>query len=188
MIVSGIILKKTRAFARGNRRRLSWNCRPTTPRWRPNILRATWERGWSFIRRAGTVIVAASMVIWVLNSLTLEGGLHYIQGEETSILNLLGSGLAVLFAPLGFGRWQAAVATGPGLVAKEEVVGVFGALSSMEDADLAMAMVEAGDTAGLAVIGQEFFGGSRPGGLLLYDLQPFCALPALPLWALSGGR
>jgi ferrous iron transport protein B len=95
-----------------------------------NVGRATWERGWGFIKRAGSVILVASVAIWVLNNLSFSGGFHYIT-EETggvSILEWLGQGIAYVFAPLGFGKWQAAVATILGLVAKEEVVGVFGAL------------------------------------------------------------
>lgn len=102
-----------------------------------NILRGTWERGWSFIKRAGTVIVLASVIIWILNSLSFEGGFHYIgDGDAKSILNVIGEWIAVLFIPLGFGNWQAAVATVLGLVAKEEVVGVFGSLSSMAEQTL----------------------------------------------------
>ena len=90
-------------------------------------------RLWSFIKRAGTVILAASIVIWVLNSLSFEGGFHFItdlNGGE-SILELIGKGIAYIFIPLGFGDWKYAVATILGLLAKEEIVGVFGTLSEM---------------------------------------------------------
>ena len=157
VIISGIILKKTKAFA-GDPAPFVMELPSYHAPVPSNVLRATWERGWSFIKRAGTVIVAASVIIWILNSLTFEGGFHYIgEGDEMSILNVIGEGIAVLFVPLGFGNWQAAVATVLGLVAKEEVVGVFGSLSSMADADLAFELVEAGESAGLAVIGQELF-------------------------------
>lgn len=182
VIISGIILKKTKAFA-GDPAPFVMELPSYHAPVPSNVLRATWERGWSFIKRAGTVIVAASVIIWILNSLTFEGGFHYIrEGDEMSILNVIGEGIAVLFVPLGFGNWQAAVATVLGLVAKEEVVGVFGSLSSMADADLAFELVEAGESAGLAVIGQEFFNGSK---LAAYSFMIFNLLCA-PCFAAMG--
>ena len=182
VIISGIILKKTKAFS-GDPAPFVMELPAYHAPIPVNVLRATWERGWSFIKRAGTVIVAASIVIWVLNSLSFEGGFHYIgDGDEMSILNVIGEGIAVLFYPLGFDRWQAAVATVLGLVAKEEVVGVFGSLSSMGSADLAMEMVEAGNTSGLTVIGQEFFNGSQ---LAAYSFMIFNLLCA-PCFAAMG--
>ncbi len=175
VIISGIILKKTKAFA-GDPAPFVMELPAYHAPVMGNILRATWERGWSFIKRAGTVIVAASIIIWVLNSLTFEGGFHYIgEGDETSILNVIGEWIAILFVPLGFGNWQAAVATVLGLVAKEEVVGVFGALSSMADADLAFELVEAGASQELAIIGQEFFGGSKLAAFSFMIFNLLCA-------------
>ena len=176
VIVSGIILKKTRAFA-GDPAPFVMELPAYHSPVASNVLRATWERGWSFIKRAGTVILAASVIIWVLNSLSFEGGFHYITEEMggASILEVLGSFIAVLFVPLGFGNWQAAVATVLGLVAKEEVVGVFGSLSSMADADLAFELVDTADSVGLAVIGQEFFGGSRLAAFSFLIFNLLCA-------------
>ena len=181
VIISGIILKKFKSLA----------SQPTpfvmelpayhlpTP---SNIFRTTFDRGWSFIKRAGTVILAASIVIWVLNSVSLEGGLHYIgDSDSKSILRAIGEIIATLFIPLGFDGWQTAVATVLGLVAKEEVVGVFGSLSSMANADLAFELVEAGDSS-LSVIGQEFFGGS---GLKAFSFMIFNLLCA-PCFAAMG--
>lgn len=91
-----------------------------------------------------------------------------------SILNVIGEAVAVIFAPLGFGKWQAAVATLLGLVAKEEVVGVFGSLSSMADADLALELAESSDAA-LSVIGVEFFGGSALAGFSFMVFNLLCA-------------
>jgi ferrous iron transport protein B len=93
-----------------------------------NILRTTAERGWSFIKKAGTVILIATIIIWILNSLSFEGGLHYITEVRggVSILEWCGSAVAWLFAPLGFNDATAAVATIMGLIAKVEVVAVFG--------------------------------------------------------------
>ncbi|MBR5561558.1 MAG: ferrous iron transport protein B [Clostridia bacterium] len=157
VIISGIILKKFKSLASEPTPFVMELPAYHAPLAR-NVLRTTWERGWSFIKRAGTVIFAASVIIWILNSLSFEGGLHYIgDGDAKSILNALGELIANLFIPLGFDSWQAAVATVLGLVAKEEVVGVFGSLSSMANADLAFEMIESGEGS-LAIIGQEFFG------------------------------
>lgn len=176
VIVSGIILKKTRAFA-GDPAPFVMELPAYHSPVASNVLRATWERGWSFIKRAGTVILAASVIIWVLNSLSFEGGFHYITEDMggASILEVIGSFIAVIFVPLGFGSWQAAVATVLGLVAKEEVVGVFGSLSSMADADLAFELVDAADSMGLAVIGQEFFGGSKLAAFSFLIFNLLCA-------------
>ena len=173
VIISGIILKKTKAFA-GKPAPFVMELPAYHAPLPSNIFRATWERGWSFIKRAGTVIFAASVIIWVLNSLTFEGGLHYITGEEKSILNGVGEIIAVIFRPLGFGGWQAAVATILGLVAKEEVVGVFGSLSSMADADLAFEMVDTMNTK-LSIIGQEFFGGNKFSAFSFLIFNLLCA-------------
>lgn len=175
VIVSGIILKKTKPFAGDPApfvMELPAYHLPTAS----NILRGTWERGWSFIKRAGTVILLANVVIWFLNSLTFEGGFHYIgDGDENSILNFIGSFIAVIFKPLGFGTWQAAVATVLGLVAKEQVVGVFGTLSSMGDADLAIELVENADSEKLALIGKEIFNGSQLSGFSFMIFNLLCA-------------
>ena len=182
VILSGVLLKKTRPFA-GDPAPFVMELPAYHAPTASNVLRAMWERGWSFIKRAGTIIVAASIVIWILNSLTFEGGFHYIgDGAEASILAVIGTAIAFLFKPLGFGSWQAVVATILGLVAKEEVVGVFGTLSSMASADLAMELVEAGDVSSLSIIGQEFFGGSR---LAAYSFLLFNLLCA-PCFAAMG--
>lgn len=182
VVISGIILKKTKPFS-GKPAPFVMELpayHAPTPK---NVLRTTGERGWDFIKRAGTVILAASIIIWVLNSLTFEGGFHYIgEGDEKSILNVIGEVIAVIFTPLGFGNWQSAVATVLGLVAKEEVVGVFGSLSSMASADLAFELVEAGEAAKLTIIGQEFFAGS---GLAAFSFMIFNLLCA-PCFAAMG--
>ena len=149
VIVSGIILKKTKAFA-GKPAPFVMELPAYHAPLASNVARTVWERGWSFIKRAGTVILAASVIIWILDSLTFEGGFHYIgDGEETSILNVVGSFVAVIFKPLGFGNWQATVATVLGLMAKEEVVGVFGALG-FESAEVAFASIMGGKLAGFS--------------------------------------
>ena len=134
IIISGIMLKKTKLFA-GDPAPFVMELPAYHVPSITNVLRGTWERGWSFIKRAGTVIVLSSVVIWLLNSLSSEGGFHYLgeDGEGASILENIGSLFAWVFAPLGFGTWQATVATILGLVAKEDVVGTIGTLISMED-------------------------------------------------------
>ena len=175
VVISGIILKKTKPFA-GDPAPFVMELPAYHAPLPRNILRTTWDRGWGFIKRAGTVILAASVIIWVLNSLSFAGGFHYItETGDVSILNNIGSVIAFLFVPLGFGNWQSAVATVLGLVAKEEVVGVFGTLSSMGSAELAMELTEAADGAGLAVIGQEFFGGSKLSAFSFMMFNLLCA-------------
>ena len=138
-----------------------------------NTLRATWERGWSFIKRAGTVIVAANIIIWFLNTLSFDGGIHFITEASggASVLQSIGNLFAWVFKPLGFGNWQASVATVLGLMAKEQVVGTFGTLSSMANADLAIE----GDAAMYSVIAQEFFGGSGLAGISFMLFNLLCA-------------
>lgn len=176
VVVSGLILKKTKPFA-GNPAPFVMELPAYHAPVSGNILRATWERGWSFIKRAGTVILAASVIVWVLNSLSFQNGFHFITEANSgaSILEILGSGIAWLFKPLGFGNWQAAVATVLGLVAKEEVVGVFGSLSSMANADLAFELVDTMNSEKLAIIGQEFFGGSALAGFSFLMFNLLCA-------------
>ncbi len=174
VVVSGIILKKTKLFA-GDPAPFVMELPSYHAPVASNVFRTTWDRGWSFIKRAGTVILAASVLIWIFNSISLEGGLHYITGEEDSILNIIGSAIAVLFKPLGFGTWQAAVATILGLVAKEEVAGVFGSLTSMASSDLAFELIESGESAKLALIGYEIFGGNKLAGFSFMIFNLLCA-------------
>ena len=173
VILSGIILKKTKPFA-GDPSPFVMELPAYHAPQASNVLRTTADRGLDFVKRAGTVILLASVVIWLLNSFSFEGGLHYITGGEASVLNVIGSAIAFIFRPLGFGNWQSAVATVLGLVAKEEVVGVFGTLSSMASADLALELTEAAD-AGLSVIGMEFFGGNKIAGLSFMIFNLLCA-------------
>lgn len=187
VIISGIILKKTKPFS-GNPAPFVMELPAYHAPVASNVLRATWERGWSFIKRAGTVIVVANVLVWVLNSLSFTGGFHYITDTESvSILQIVGEGLAFLFIPLGFGQWQPAVASILGLVAKEEVVGAFGTMSSMfaaanpEAAEDLLSAIE-GSVSHLDLIGREFFGGS---GLAAYSFLVFNLLCA-PCFAAMG--
>ena len=162
IVVSGIILKKFKAFA-GEPAPFVMELPAYHVPSAVNVLRATWERGWSFIKRAGSVIVISSIVIWFLSSFGNING-HFgmvsnmwedenivteqtvealavkmnvpvedVTAMDASLLASIGNGLSVVFQPLGFGFWRPAVATITGLVAKEEVVGTFGVLYNYDD-------------------------------------------------------
>ena len=128
IICSGIILKKTKMFAGDPApfvMELPAYHLPTAG----NVLRSTWERGWSFIKKAGTIILLSTIFVWFTQSFGFEGGsFGMVQDMNNSILAAIGSAIAWIFAPLGWGDWKAAVAAITGLVAKENVVGTFGIL------------------------------------------------------------
>ena len=94
-----------------------------------NVLRSMWERGWSFIKKAGTVILLSTIFVWFTSNFGFADG-HFGMVEDLSdgLLAAIGRGVSWIFAPLGWGSWQAAVAAITGLVAKENVVGTFGIL------------------------------------------------------------
>ena len=127
IIVSGIMLKKTRMFAGDpapfvmELPAYHW---PTVG----NVLRSMWERGWSFIKKAGTVILLATIFVWFASGYGFENGRFGAVAMENSILAAIGNAIAWIFRPLGWGTWQAAVAAFTGLIAKENVVGTFGIL------------------------------------------------------------
>mgnify|MGYP004524481675 FL=1 len=130
IIVSGIMLKKTRIFAGEPApfvMELPAYHLPTVG----NVLRSMWERGWSFIKKAGTVILLSTIIVWFTSYFGFtEDGFRMLSEEELdlSILAKIGGALAWIFAPLGFGTWQATVASLTGLVAKENIVGTMGIL------------------------------------------------------------
>lgn len=94
-----------------------------------NVLRSMWERAWSFIKKAGTIILLSSIILWFLQGFGTENGTFgMVEDINNSILAVIGSAIAWIFTPLGFGNWQSAVATITGLIAKENVVGTFGVL------------------------------------------------------------
>ncbi|MCI7712031.1 MAG: ferrous iron transport protein B, partial [Clostridiales bacterium] len=128
IVISGIMLKKFKAFA-GEPAPFVMELPAYHVPSAGNILRATWERGWSFIKRAGTIILLSSIVIWFLQGFGFEGGAFgMVEEQDNSLLAAIGSALCFIFTPLGFGNWRATVATITGLVAKEEVVNTFGIL------------------------------------------------------------
>ncbi len=128
IVISGIILKKTRMFA-GDPAPFVMELPAYHIPSVGNVLRATWERGWSFIKRAGTVILASSIILWFLQGFGWENGAFgMVEDMNNSVLAAIGSAVAFIFAPLGFGNWRATVAVVTGLIAKENVVATFGVL------------------------------------------------------------
>ncbi len=128
IVVSGIMLKKTRAFA-GDPAPFVMELPQYHVPAAGNVLRATWERGWSFIKRAGTIILASSIILWFLQGFGFtDGSFGMVEDNNSSLLAAIGGAVAFLFAPLGFGDWQSTVATVTGLIAKENVVSTFGVL------------------------------------------------------------
>ncbi len=130
IIVSGIMLKKTKMFAGDPApfvMELPAYHLPTVG----NVLRSMWERGWSFIKKAGTIILLSTIVVWFTSYFgVVDGSFRMLAEDEmsSSILAKIGSAIAWIFAPLGWGTWQAAVASITGLVAKENIVGTMGIL------------------------------------------------------------
>ncbi|MDR1465828.1 MAG: ferrous iron transport protein B [Oscillospiraceae bacterium] len=127
IICSGILLKKTKLFT-GDAAPFVMELPAyhwPTPL---NLLRSVWERGWSFIKKAGTIILLATVFVWFTSSFGWADGHFGMTDMSNSLLAAAGSFLAPLFSPLGWGKWQAAVAAITGLIAKENVVGTFGIL------------------------------------------------------------
>ena len=128
VIISGIILKKTRIFA-GDPAPFVMELPAYHAPAAVNVLRATWERGWSFIKRAGTVILLSSIILWFLQGFGfVDGVFQMVEDNNDSLLAAVGHAVSFIFAPLGFGFWEATVAVVTGLIAKEEVVSTFGVL------------------------------------------------------------
>ncbi len=130
IIISGIMLKKTRMFAGDPApfvMELPAYHLPTVG----NVLRSMWERGWSFIKKAGTIILLSTILVWFLSYFGFtDEGFRMLSEEEigSSLLANIGNAVAWIFAPLGWGTWQAAVASITGLIAKENIVGTMGIL------------------------------------------------------------
>ena len=186
VIFSGIVLKKTRPFAGDPAPFVMELPSYHAPSWK-NVLHSMWERGWSFIKRAGTVILLSSILIWLTSNYgwapakveagvegdaavaaetveTVESGklvFGAVENSDESILGRVGGFVSPVFEPLGFGDWKPTVATVMGLVAKEEVVNVFGVLYDTDTDDIDTAtLLDEGDDAqiesGLSPIAQGF--------------------------------
>ncbi|MCR5153822.1 MAG: ferrous iron transport protein B [Lachnospiraceae bacterium] len=164
IIITGIILKKFKTFA-GEPAPFVMELPPYHVPSVGNVLRATWERGWSFIKRAGSVVVLSAIVIWFLSNYGVVNGkfgnvntlfedenvvteeyvekiadkmdvtVEEVNSMDASLLASVGNGLSFIFKPVGFGNWKATVATVTGLVAKEEVIGTFGVLYNFDDSE-----------------------------------------------------
>lgn len=136
VVISGIMLKKFKAFA-GEPAPFVMELPAYHLPSVGNVLRATWERGWSFIKRAGTIILLSSIVLWFLQGFGFtDGQFGMVEDNNTSLLASLGSAIAWIFAPLGWVgdmAWKATVATFTGLIAKEEVVNTFGVLYNFSE-------------------------------------------------------
>ena len=158
IICSGIILKKTRLFAGEVSpfvMELPAYHMPTAGA----VLRGMWERGWDFIRKAGTVILLSTIVIWFLTYFGWVNGTFMMLQEEQvdmSILARLGSALSWIFVPLGFGNWQTTVATITGLLAKENIVGTMGILYNIGAGSTWQNMASAFMSRGIAASGLAF--------------------------------
>ena len=145
IIVSGIMLKKTKMFSGDPApfvMELPAYHMPTLG----NVLRSMWERGWSFIKKAGTIILLSTIVVWFTSNFGFANGGFGMLGEdelEYSILAKIGSCIAWIFTPLGWGNWQATVASITGLVAKENIVGTMGILYSSEGSTVWQALGDA---------------------------------------------
>ncbi len=130
IVCSGIMLKKTKIFSGDPApfvMELPAYHLPTVG----NVLRSMWERGWSFIKKAGTIILLSTIIIWFTTYFGFVDGRFTMLSEDqigSSILAMIGNAIAWIFAPLGWGNWQAAVASITGLVAKENIVGTLGIL------------------------------------------------------------
>lgn len=135
VIVSGIILKKTKLFAGDPApfvMELPAYHMPTVG----TVLRSMWERGWSFIKKAGTIILLSTIFVWFTTYFGVVDGTFRMLSEDeidASILAVIGKAIAWLFAPLGWGNWQATIASITGLVAKENIVGTLGILYTAGD-------------------------------------------------------
>ena len=145
IIVSGIMLKKTKMFAGDpapfvmELPAYHW---PTLG----NVLRSMWERGWSFIKKAGTIILLSTIFVWFTSYFGWVDGTFQMLSDDQidcSILARIGSAIAWIFAPLGWGNWQAVVASITGLVAKENIVGTLGVLYGGGDGSVYDAMAAA---------------------------------------------
>ena len=173
VVTSGVILKKTRIFA-GDPAPFVMELPAYHIPKAANILRGTWERGWSFIKRAGTVILLSSIVLWFFQGFgVVDGQFQMVEDNNTSLLAAVGGVVAPIFAPIGFGTWQATVATVTGLIAKENVVSTFGVLFGLG------AEVTEESSELLAAVGTQFT------GLTAYSFMIFNLLCA-PCFAAMG--
>lgn len=170
VIVSGIILKKTRPFA-GEPSPFVMELPAYHFPSAVNVGRSMYERATSFIKKAFTVYMLASILVWFGASFGFSnGGFGLVDSLDQSVLYTIGSAVAWIFSPLGFGRWETTVATFMGLAAKEQVVGVFGVLTSIGDAGLALELVDSANLEGLAPVAALFASPAAAYSFLAFNL------------------
>ncbi|MCQ2548347.1 MAG: ferrous iron transport protein B [Clostridia bacterium] len=127
IIISGVILKKTRMF-KGEETPFVMELPPYHMPTLKNLLRSMWDRGWSFVKKAGSVVIGASIIIWFASNFGWDENGFGMVSMDNSLLAIIGSAIAFIFIPLGFGIWQAAVSTISGLLAKEGIVSTLAVL------------------------------------------------------------
>ncbi len=133
IIISGIILKKSRMFS-GDPSPFVMELPPYHWPLLGGVAQSTWERGFSFIKKAGTIVLLSTIIIWFTSNYGIQNGkVMMVDDLQNGFLSMIGGAIAPIFAPLGWGNWQGAVATITGLVAKENVVGTFGVLYGMAE-------------------------------------------------------
>lgn len=127
IIVSGIMLKKTKRFS-GEQAPFVMELPSYHMPTANTLFRTTWDRSWSFVKKAGTIITLSTILVWFLTAFSFEGGLHMTDDMDVSILAYVGKAFSWIFIPLGWGGWKTAVSTVTGLIAKENVVSTFGVM------------------------------------------------------------
>lgn len=170
IIVSGIILKKTKMFSGDPAPFIMELPQYHMPFWK-NILLHVWERTKSYAIKAGTVILASTILLWILMNFTPSFEfISFEENNDTSIIAVVGSAIAPLFAPLGFGTWEGTVATFTGLIAKENVISTMGMVSKMGEIDPATAV----ENAEFVAVAAKMFSNGAVGAFSFMMFNLFC--------------
>ena len=170
IIVSGIILKKTKMFSGDPAPFIMELPQYHMPFWK-NILLHVWERTKSYAIKAGTVILASTILLWILMNFTPSFKfISFEENNDTSIIAVVGSAIAPLFAPLGFGTWEGTVATFTGLIAKENVISTMGMVSKMGEIDPETAV----ENAEFVAVAAKMFSNGAVGAFSFMMFNLFC--------------
>ena len=170
IIVSGIILKKTKMFSGDPAPFIMELPQYHMPFWK-NILLHVWERTKSYAIKAGTVILASTILLWILMNFTPSFKfISFEENNDASIIAVIGSAIAPLFAPLGFGTWEGTVATFTGLIAKENVISTMGMVSKMGEIDPATAV----ENAEFVAVAAKMFSNGAVGAFSFMMFNLFC--------------
>lgn len=170
IIVSGIILKKTKMFSGDPAPFIMELPQYHMPFWK-NILLHVWERTKSYAIKAGTVILASTILLWILMNFTPSFEfISFEENNDTSIIAVIGSAIAPLFAPLGFGTWEGTVATFTGLIAKENVISTMGMVSKMGEIDPETAV----ENAEFVAVAAKMFSNGAVGAFSFMMFNLFC--------------